>query len=52
MSDSDIDWWKWIKIIGEVLILIAGGMTASAAAASKAAEYGVSVSEILSRLKD
>lgn len=50
-SDSDIAWWKWLKIIGEVLILIAGGMSIGVAADKKASEYGVSPGSILSRLK-
>lgn len=43
---ADIDWIKWLKIIGEILILIAGGMTKSEAVSKVSAKFGVSESDI------
>lgn len=43
-------WKDWLKIIAEILILIAGGMSKSEAASKVGKKYGVSPSEILRRL--
>lgn len=44
-------WIDWLKIIAEIIKLIAGGMSEARAAAKVGAKYGISPSEILCRMK-
>lgn len=38
--------WKWLKIIGEILIIIAGGMSKGEAVSKVATKFGVPENKI------
>jgi len=38
--------WDWVKIIAEIVLLIAGGMSKQSAVSKISAKYGVSEDEI------